>query len=77
MSHLAERLDRHIIPPPRPDEEMCAEFRAMMDPSSGRDCVLITPGSKVPEAYALSSELYRINVQPYGVMYTNNITPYG
>lgn len=70
MSHLASTLDRHIIPPPMPDEEMVAEFEAMLDPSSGRDCVLITPGSRVPNIY--NSALIRVNVQPYGVMYTTN-----
>jgi hypothetical protein len=72
MSHLASTLDRHIIPPPRPDEEMVAEFEAMLDPSSGRDCVLVTPGSRVPEEFAYDAVLLRVNVQPYGFIYTNN-----
>ena len=44
----------------------------MLNPSSGRDCVLITPGSRVPEDYADDPRLQRVNVQPYGVIYTNN-----
>ena len=72
MSHLASQLDRHIIPPPRPDEEIIAEFEAMMDLSSGRDCILITPGSRVPSQFAEHPRLIRINVQPYGFVYTSN-----
>lgn len=51
---------------------MVAEFEAMLDPSSGRDCVLITPGSRVPVEFANNWRLQRVNVQPYGVIYTNN-----
>ena len=44
----------------------------MLDPSSGRDAVLITPGSRVPAEYENYFNLMRVNVQPYGVIYTNN-----
>jgi hypothetical protein len=71
MPHIAAQLDRHIIPPPRPFEEIVAEFEAMYDPSSGRDAVLITPGSEVP-ALDEAQKLERVNVQPYGFIYTNN-----
>lgn len=71
MPHIAAQLDRHIIPPPRPFEEIIAEFEAMYDPSSGRDAVLITPGSEVPMLFK-SRKLERVNVQPYGFIYTNN-----
>lgn len=71
MPHIAAQLDRHIIPPPRPLDEIVAEFEAMYDLSSGRDAVLITPGSEVPILGA-SQKLERVNVQPYGFIYTNN-----
>lgn len=69
--HIAAQLDRHIIPPPRPFEEIVAEFEAMYNPSSGRDAVLITPGSEVPPLDE-TQKLERVNVQPYGFIYTNN-----
>ena len=64
-------MDRHVIPPPSPDEQMLAQFEAMLDPSSGRDAVLVTPGSRVPDV-ELPAGVERVGVQPYGFIYTSN-----
>ena len=60
----------HIMPYPNFPHEIEAQFEAMFDPESGKDSVLLTPGSALPRSKLGSNVCYRRNLGKFGVLFT-------